>query len=323
MKLCIVGHFKRNFDEGATNVGKYIANELEYNGIQVRKINILDIFSMRNIKAFNPDIIHYILSPTIIGFISVKLLSFVQPRAKVLISAIHPAILDWKFLSLFRPDLVLVQSYKSEKVFRSIGCRIAFLPNGVDTTRFQAVDATTKRKLREKYDVPQDKFIILHLASLKKQRNLGVFIKLQKQEDNKLIIIGRENEDSDKQVVNELQEAGCTVWIKHFPNIEEIYNLSDCYVFPTIDKKACIETPLSVLEAMSCNLPIITTRFGALPEVFDGTDGLFFVEDNNEIYQAIQSIKKGSIEIKTRDKVLPYSWDTIAETLKEIYTELR
>ena len=36
-------------------------------------------------------------------------------------------------------------------------------------------------------------------------------------------------------------------------------------MFSTVDPKACIETPLSVLEALSCNIPVITTKFGSLP----------------------------------------------------------
>ena len=118
-----------------------------------------------------------------------------------------------------------------------------------------------------------------------KERNLDVFKDIQNQDGNLVLIIGRQYENADKQVIDELEEAGCNVWIKHFPDIEEIYNLSDCYVFPTINKKACIEMPLSVMEAMACNLPVITTKFGALPRVFDQTDGLFFVDENKDIYK--------------------------------------
>ena len=137
-----------------------------------------------------------------------------------------------------------------------------------------------------------------------------------------MIVIGRENESIDKEVVSELQKSGCTVWIKHFPNIEEIYNLSDCYVFPVINKKACIEMPLSVLEAMACNLPVISTRFGALPRVFKEDGGLFFVEKDRDIINSLKEIKEGDIEIKTREKILPLSWENITKKLERIYNEL-
>ena len=61
---------------------------------------------------------------------------------------------------------------------------------------------------------------------------------------------------------------------EYITHLEEIYALSDCYVFPTTDRRYCVEMPLSVLEAMSCNLPMLTTRFGALPGVFEEASGL-------------------------------------------------
>jgi glycosyltransferase involved in cell wall biosynthesis len=109
--------------------------------------------------------------------------------------------------------------------------------------------------------------------------------------------------------------------IKHFSNIEDIYRLSDCYVFPTIDKKACIETPLSVLEAMACNLPIITTRFGSIPRLFNNINGLIFIDSLNP-NQYIKSLVEGKAMIQTRDAVMKYSWNSIIEKLITYYISL-
>ena len=93
-------------------------------------------------------------------------------------------------------------------------------------------------------------------------------------------------------------------------------------MFPVINKKACIEMPLSVLEAMACNIPVITTKFGALPRMFGGGDGLFFVEKEEDFYKGLEEVKNGAMEIKTREKILPYSWENIMERLERIYNEL-
>ena len=71
--------------------------------------------------------------------------------------------------------------------------------------------------------------------------------------------------------------------------------MSDCYVFPTVHKKACIETPLSVLEAMACNLPIVSTRFGALPTIFNEGSGLFFTENVEHIPQILLDVKNSNL----------------------------
>lgn len=322
MKVCLVGHFANFLDEGVRNIGKCIAKELENTEIEVKKVNISSISYWKEIRNFHPDIIHFIISPTLRGLFTAKFLSTLHFKAKTVISAIHSAIPNWKLLKLFKPDLVLVQSEDSEKIFKSIGFQTKFLPNGIDINKFKPIDIRAKQKLRDKFGIPSDKFIILHLASLKNERNLDIFKKLQKQKGSKVIIIGRENENINKQVISGLQETGCTVWIKHFSNIEEIYNLSDCYVFPTINKKACIEMPLSVLEAMSCNLPVVTTKFGALPRIFRDGDGLFFVEKEEDYFKALDKIKNGSVKVNTREKVIPYSWKNIIERLKEIYEGL-
>jgi glycosyltransferase involved in cell wall biosynthesis len=315
MKLCLVGHFTQYPDEGVRNVAIQIAKTLEHNGLNVKKINVSESSYWREIKAFRPDIIHFILSPTLSGFIIAKFISFLHPKAKSIISAIQPDVPSWKFLSLFRPDIVLLQSYESEKVFKLIGCQTIFLPNGVDIEKFEPVDVKTKQELRKKYAIPDDKFIILHVASLKKERNLDIFKKLQQYEENQVMIIGRTGEKVEVEVMRELQNAGCIVWIKYLANIEEIYALSDCYVFPTLNRRYAIEMPLSVLEAMACNLPILSTRFGALPRVFKEGDGIFFVENESDFLIALD-------EVKTREKVLPYSWENNAKKIEDIYEVL-
>jgi glycosyltransferase involved in cell wall biosynthesis len=322
MKICLIGHFTDDLDEGVRIVGKNMAKELERYGFEIKKVNISSVFSRNEISDFNPDVIHFVMSPTIMGLIIAKFISILHSKQKVVISAIHPSIPNWKLLQILKPDLILIQSEESKKLFEYIGYRTKFLSNGVDTNKFKPVDIKIKTELRGSFGLPQDKFIILHLASLTKERNLNVFKEIQKQDGNQVVIIGRENKIADNQVISDLREAGCIIWIKHFQKIEEIYNMSDCYVFPTINKKACIEMPLSVLESMACNLPVITTKFGGITKVFESGGGLFFTENIDDTYKAIDMIKTQKIEITTREKVLPYSWTNIIEKLDVFYEEL-
>jgi glycosyltransferase involved in cell wall biosynthesis len=112
------------------------------------------------------------------------------------------------------------------------------------------------------------------------------------------------------------------VWIKHFSSIEDIYNISNCYVFPTVNRKACIETPLSVLEAMACNLPVISTRFGALSEMFEAGGGLHFVSRQEDILGVLRSVRDSVEKATTREKVKVYSWEEVVRKLEMIYDEL-
>lgn len=80
--------------------------------------------------------------------------------------------------------------------------------------------------------------------------------------------------------------------------------MADCYLFPVRDDIASIDLPLSVLEAMSCNLPFITTRFGGLDEVFEEGEGLFFLDNETSLEENLRIIRDGLVHIETRKKVV-------------------
>ena len=58
-----------------------------------------------------------------------------------------------------------------------------------------------------------------------------------------VIIVGSTSTRIEKDLERELIKAKCKVWRKFFPNIEEIYQLADCYVFPVTTEKNAIEIP--------------------------------------------------------------------------------
>jgi glycosyltransferase involved in cell wall biosynthesis len=323
MKVCLVGHFSDTLDEGVRNVAKNLGNALEEHGIELQKLAISCLREWKSVHTFRPDIIHFVLTPTSRGFITAKIISNLHPEAKAVISAIHPSLVGARLLQPFKPDMVLIQSKSSDRLFKSMGCKTRFFPNGVDTEKFRPKSQEDIRRLRDEFAVPTKSFVVLHLASMRKQRNLDVFKTIQRQEGCQVIIVARENEAGGTQLTRELQEAGCLVWRKHFPNIADIYGIADCYVFPTTEPKACIETPLSVLEAMACNLPVVTSRFGALPGLFHEGAGLFFAERAEQILDFTQAIKSEQPRVDTRHQVLPYSWAGLAADLMAIYEELQ
>lgn len=325
MKICLIGHYGRLYDEGGRNVALNIARGLsKYH--EIMKLNVWDINTWRKIRSFRPQIIHYIPN-VLLAFAMPKILSFCYKDAKTVMSAHHlPAFRPHRFsfktlMPLLNPDITLIQSYESEQILTKLGYKTQFLPNGVDTEKFTPASKDIKEKLREKYGLDKRKFIVLHVGSIRRNRNIQVLNRIQHEEDVQVVIIGT-SMPVEHEVYKSLIENGCIVWRTYFENIEEIYALSDCYIFPVINKLGSIELPLSVFEAMSCNLPVITTKFGGLERVFKETDGLEFVNEEKDFVSESEKIKKGNIEIKTREKILPYSWENISKRLEEIYEEV-
>ena len=179
-----------------------------------------------------------------------------------------------------------------------------------------------RRKLRAKYQIDQDKTVLLHVGSIKRSRNLRLLVELQKKLNVQSVVIGSESIPMERDLMEELVEAGCIVLRSYLPNIEEIYALSDYYIFPTISEPDAIEMPLSVMEAMSCNLPVISTRFRGLPRIFKEGDGFFYASNENDFLRILQATMKTALTVKTREKVLNYSWGKVASKLEDMYQEL-
>lgn len=126
----------------------------------------------------------------------------------------------------------------------------------------------------------------------------------------------------DRDVYMKLIASGCLVWRRHFPNIEELYQLADLYAFPVTDILGSIELPMSVMEAMACNLPVILTKFGALPRILEEKEGLVFVNEIEDMPLKIEQIRNGNLTIRTREEVKLYSWENVTQSLIECFCQL-
>lgn len=339
MRVCVIGDCAGNIDEGMKKVAFYLSQKLSKNH-KVLQISPKEVFSKkfwRSIKDFHPQIIHYIPGPSIISFTIMKAIKIYCKDAKTIISATHPGFYGIRgfsygpsyalssilkiFVPLLKPDLILTQSDDSEEMFKSRGCKTEFLPNGVATEKFAPVSTNIKENLREKYGIDKEKFILLHVGSIKRERNIQIFKKLQGQ-GNQVIIVGSTSTGMEDDLIQELRDHGCLIWTSYHQNIEEVYALSDCYVFPAMVGMSSIDLPLSIMEAMSCNLSVVTTRFGAVNRVFEEGNGLIFTDKEEDFLQGIEKIKNGNMEIRTREKILPYAWENVVKKLEEIYLGL-
>ncbi len=329
MRICLIGNFRPNLDEGFTNVAFNMARELGKHH-EIMKLNLWPLSCStlcRGVIRGHPQVIHYLTTPSIVSFWILRALSLYWRGSKTVMSVLHPDALSLRrraifrrFIPVLRPDLVLVQYPETEEMFTTFGCQVGFLPNGVDTDRFRPCSPESKEQLREKYGIDPGKFVILHIGHLRRDRNLQTLSQIQG-ENNQVLIVASTYQRADEGLYQELTESGCIIWKRYFPDIEEIYALADCFIFPA-QENGCLSLPLSVLEAMACNLPVISTRFGALPTMFQGDKGLWFVEKEEDFLPLLERIRGGGMEVNTREKVLPYSWENTVRELEQIYNRV-
>jgi glycosyltransferase involved in cell wall biosynthesis len=328
MRICLLGEFKGLPDEGMRKTSMNILRVLKKKH-EVLALDLRDITNYRfwsSLKDFDPEIVHYLHGASFRSFIVLQMVSKLCPRAKKIISVMQPpSTWDLALISIttYKPDLLLVPFKSSCRVLERFSIKTKVFPlGGVDVDRFTPRAKEDRALLREKYGLRKDWFLILCVGHIKKERNLLVLKELQKEEEDKVIIVGSTSVKPNKKILKKLEEAGCIIWRKFLKSIEEVYAMSDCFVFPTFSEKNAIQLPLSVLEAMACNLPVITTKFGALPYIFNEGDGLFFAEKIEDFVSALHQVKEGHLNCRTREKVLPYSWEIVVKRLENIYREM-
>lgn len=322
MRICLVGHHESFPEEGTRNLTLNIANQLSVHHT-LQTIQIKRISEWRKLKSWQPEIINFIIGGTSISaFFTTWIISRFSPNSRTVISVVQPSYSNsLKWASLFKPDLVLVQSLASGRFFERLGWHTEILPGGVDTKRFVPVSKHRKYQIRSKYELNQDKYVVLHVGSIKRGRNVGKLIPLQSSACQ-VLIVGRSSESHDEVLIRELRAAGCLVLNKYIAQVEEVYALADCYVFPVVYRANSIELPLSVLEAMACDLPIVSTSFCALPDYFKGVPGFNFVNSHLEITETVSRLIVDPSDVATRLHVMDFSWEKVVEKLETIYETL-
>ena len=194
--------------------------------------------------------------------------------------------------------------------------RVFLIPNVVDTSRFVPVDTIQKSRLREKLNLPQSTTIAIYTGRLVSYKGLPLLLKVWKEiccshQDVLLLLAGTggldiHNCESDLQAYVKSADLEKNVrFLGAVQNVPEYLQASDLFVFPTENDAF----PSSIVEAMACALPVVTTPVGAIKTIItDGTNGLLFEPGNSEkLYQALdvmlsdtkQASRLGQAALKT------------------------
>jgi glycosyltransferase involved in cell wall biosynthesis len=277
----------------------------------------------RRIRKFAPDIICYVPSSsgTLNSMVRARVLKWYGRDAKIVLISLQPRKFSrcsaW-LASRLCPDMMLVQSEESVEYLKRLGCVAHFLPSGVDPDLFAPVSTARKAELRRRHKLPAEAFLLLHVGHINPARGISLFMDLQREPGIQVILVGSTSTPQDEELAHQLEMAGVRVIREYLPGIQEIYQLSDCYLFQVSGKTSAIEIPLSVLEAMACNLPVITTRFGGLRDLFSEGGGLLFAETREQMLDGISQVRSG-MKVRTREMVTAISWGAILKTYWQRY----
>lgn len=274
------------------------------------------------VRSFEPDVICYIptASDTIFSHLRLKLLSSMWRTAATVLIALQPrprgGVSQWLSRKL-APDLVLVQSKARSLRLERAGLETSWIPSGVDLERFTPVSTVARAALRKEYGLPEDAFLVLHVGHVTRNRNLTLLTEIQR--EYQVVMVTGNSVGEDQDVRRSLDAAGVIVFDRYLEAVEEIYQSADCFLFPVISEQGSIEIPLSVLEAMACNLPVVSTRFGGIEDLVGpsgsmGEAGLFLADEESELPSLVHDALHHAT-VRTREIVQPYSWPQVAARL--------
>ena len=262
---------------------------------------MLDMDFISLIRKFQPDTIFYLPSSsgTFASFLRMGIIKTYARRARTVMINLTPKQLNKfqkKFIRYIRPDIVLSPSPTELNIVASIGITNIFLPLFVDTSKFQPLhNIVRKEALRKKYDIPVHKYIITHIGHINWGRNLNALIPIQNG-DNQVVVVGSSSTPIDapkeKELKKHLIDYGIKIIDGYVENIEELYQLSDLYVFPVIFEGGCIGIPLSILEARACGIPVLSTEFGGLKEVSECMNEGIYYSDYCDFPQKVKAIRE-------------------------------
>jgi len=274
----------------------------------------------KRIREFAPEALIYLpLSSLTLGsFLRARILSIFAavPLTMVGFQPRSHSCLARLIIGLLKPSLVLVQSRKSLEFCRALGLNSDLLPSGVDLARFAPVDPAQKRLLRESYGLPLDRKILLHVGHLRKGRKLEDLTHFAGDEFLPLVVTSSST-SRDEVLKKGLQDAGVHFYSKFVERIEHFYQMADAYVFPTQNSTSAIEFPLSILEAMGCGLPVLTTRFGGVCDFFSEDETVKFYDGIDDGKEKLRQLLANPAAGSSNTNMAAFSWDSVAGRILE------
>jgi glycosyltransferase involved in cell wall biosynthesis len=156
---------------------------------------------------------------------------------------------------------------------------IEVIPNFIDFGRF----SKKPREHFKKAIAPNDEYIVVHTSNFRKVKRIedviAIFDRIRKQVPARLLLVGDGPERFNmEKVCREFELNDAVTFLGKQDAVEEILSVGDLFLLPSQTESF----GLAALEAMACEVPVISSNSGGLPEVnVDGFSG--FTSDVGDV----------------------------------------
>lgn len=236
-----------------------------------------------------------------------------------------------------RPDKIICDSNQTKKdlirFFHVPEEKIKVIYLGVDHIFSDPVSEENKERVLNSYGLGGLNYILC-VSSIEPRKNFeriikvfGEIIKDEKYNDLFLICAGGSGWKNDA-IHNLVKNKGLEEKVKFLGYVEEkdlpaIYNGAEIFMYPSIYEGF----GLPVLEAMSSNVPVLTSDVSSLPEVAGDAAVMVNPYSEIEIYKASISLLENEnlrkkMQVKGAQRVNLFSWENTAFQTLEVYREV-
>jgi len=312
LKIHIISTANGQINEGMRNVATHIAKAFE-SGHEVMYSGLKSIRSiLKNSRSCDVTILFarankqvYWLSRIVEMFSRNFWIVCVQKPDADFTTLVNKHHLKANYLAIVENDLAeigILPEYRKER-----------FDIGIRTDKFRPVDQDRQQELKAKYGIKTDRPLVIHVGHCSAGRGLEDFVSIPDAE--RMIVASGMFENPE--TVKTLEDAGVVIHKGYLEHVEEIYQMADVYLFPTHSTEFVISIPLSVMEALSCGVPVIGYRdFRNLAAIPSEEGAVLLIQDKNELPSAVLAAagkKRNASYLKVSK-----TWEEVAEDVLHI-----
>jgi len=236
-------------------------------------------------------------------------------------------------------DLFIVHTERSRRMLDVEGVnqdRVVKIDPGVDTERFSPGPGH-----RDRFGLPEEAFVVLFVGWLLPRKGLDFLLLALRElihdsrfrdQNLRLLVVGSgPGRDRIERLIDRLGVRDICVFAGSLPYAEmpEAFHAADVFVLPSIATPEWQEQfGMSLIEAMACGVPVVSTFSGAIPEIVEHAAVLCQPNDFVSLYEALRdllsnSAKRQDLAEQGRAHALArFRLEEYAKALSEVYAGL-
>lgn len=165
--------------------------------------------------------------------------------------------------------------------------KVRVIPNGIDTQRFKPLP-DHGREVRAQLGIPLSAPVVGIVAALRPEKNHELFLRAaagvrSKLPESQFIVVGDGPQRASLERLTEtLQLNDCVHFLGNRPDVPQVLSAIDLLALTSHNEA----NPVSILEALACGVPVVSTRVGSVHEtVRDGITG--FLTETGDVDQTV------------------------------------